>query len=72
MKGRLLCCACAPRVNYEIVMARASFTSGQRLRELVKVMIKKFDERSGEGIMRTQILERFVIKSLPTDVSVIL
>ena len=34
--------------------------------ELVKVMIEKFDDRSGERIMRTQILRRFVIKSVPT------
>ena len=40
--------------------------------ELVKVMIEKSDDRSGEKIMRTQILRRFVIKSVPTDVPVIL
>ena len=40
--------------------------------ELVKVMIEKFDDRSGERIMRTQILRRFMIKSAPTDVPVIL
>ena len=40
--------------------------------ELVKVMIEKFDDRSGERAVRTQILRRFVIKSLPTDVLVVL
>ena len=40
--------------------------------ELVKVMIEKFDDRSGERIMSAQILRRFVIKSLPTDVLIIL
>ena len=38
--------------------------------ELVKVMFEKFDHRSGERNMRTQILRRFVIKSPPTDVLV--
>ena len=46
--------------------------SSQRLCELVKVVIEKLDVRSGERIVRTHILKRFVIKSLPTDVPVIL
>ena len=33
-------------------------------------MIEKLDNRSGERAVRTQILRRFVIKSLPTDVPV--
>ena len=32
-------------------------------------MIEKVDDRNAERIMRTEILDRFVIKSLPTDVS---
>ena len=39
--------------------------------KLVKVVIEKFDDRNGERIMRTEILDGFVIKSLPTDVPVI-
>ena len=46
--------------------------SRQRLWELVKVLIEKLDDRSGERIVRTQILKRFVLKSLLTDVPVIL
>ena len=34
-------------------------------------MIEKVDDRNAERIMRTEILDRFVIKSLPTDVPVI-
>ena len=37
----------------------------------VKVVIEKFDDRNAERIMRIEILDRFVIKSLPTDVPVI-
>ena len=39
----------------------------------VKVVIEKFDDRNAERIMRMriEILDRFVIKSLPTDVPVI-
>ena len=36
-----------------------------------KVVIEKVDDRNAERIMRTEILDRFVIKSLPTDVPVI-
>ena len=39
--------------------------------KLVKVVIEKFDDRNRERIMRTEILDGFVIKSLPTDVPVI-
>ena len=46
--------------------------SRQRLCELVRVMIEKLDDRSDERIMCTQILKRFVIKSLLTDFPVIL
>ena len=35
-------------------------------------MIEKFDDPRGERAVRTEILRRFVIKSLPTDVPVIL
>ena len=38
---------------------------------VVKVVIEKFDDRNAERIMRIEILDRFVIKSLPTDVPVI-
>ena len=38
--------------------------------KLVKVVIKKFDDRNGERIMHTEILHGFLIKSLPTDVPV--
>ena len=37
----------------------------------VKVVIEKVDDRNAERIMRTEIQDRFVIKSLPTDVPVI-
>ena len=37
----------------------------------VKVVIEKVDDRNAERIMRTEILDQFVIKSLPTDVPVI-
>ena len=37
----------------------------------VKVVIEKFDDRNAERIMRIEILDQFVIKSLPTDVPVI-
>ena len=36
--------------------------------KFVKVMIEKVDDRNAERIMRTEILDRFVIKSPPTDV----
>ena len=36
-----------------------------------RVVIEKVDNRNAERIMRTEILDRFVIKSLPTDVPVI-
>ena len=39
--------------------------------KLVKVVIERFDDRIGERIMRTEILDGFVIKSLPADVPVI-
>ena len=39
--------------------------------KFVKVVIKKVDDRNAERIMRTEILDRFVIKSPPTDVPVI-
>ena len=46
-----------------------------RLEVHVKVgdcaVIEKVDDRDAERIMRTEILDRFVIKSLPTDVPVI-
>ena len=38
---------------------------------IVKVVIEKVDDRNAERIMRTEILDRFVIKSPPTDVPVI-
>ena len=34
----------------------------------MKVVIEKVDDRNAERIMRTEIMDRFVIKSLPTDV----
>ena len=37
----------------------------------MKVVIEKFDDRNAERIMRTENLDGFVIKSLPTDVPVI-
>ena len=43
----------------------------QRLCQVWKVVIKKVDDRNAERIMRTEILDLFVIKSLPTDVPVI-
>ena len=36
--------------------------------KFVKVVIEKVDDRNAERIMRTEILDRFVIKSPPTDV----
>ena len=42
----------------------------QRL-SFVKIVIEKVDDRNAERIMRTEILDRFVIKSPPTDVPVI-
>ena len=39
--------------------------------KFVKVVIERFDDRNGERIMRTEILDGFVIKSLPADVPVI-
>ena len=39
--------------------------------KFVKVVIEKVDDRSAERIMRTEIQDRFVIKSPPTDVPVI-
>ena len=36
--------------------------------KLVKVVIETFDDRNAERIMRTEILDGFVIKSPPTDV----
>ena len=39
--------------------------------KFVKVVIEKFDDRNAERIMRTEILDGFVIKSPPTDVPVI-
>ena len=36
--------------------------------KLVKVVIEKFDDRNAERIMRTEILDGFVIKSPSTDV----
>ena len=41
------------------------------VRDCAKVVIEKFDDRNGERIMHTEILDGFVIKSLPTDVPVI-
>ena len=43
----------------------------QRLCQVWKVVIEKVDDRNAERIMRTESLDRFVIKSLPTDVPVI-
>ena len=39
--------------------------------KFVKVVIEKVDDRKAERIMRTEIQDRFVIKSPPTDVPVI-
>ena len=39
--------------------------------KLTTPMYAKVDDRNAERIMRTEILDRFVIKSLPTDVPVI-
>ena len=39
--------------------------------KIVKVVIEKVDDRNAERIMRTEIQDRFVIKSPPTDVPVI-
>ena len=39
--------------------------------KFVKVVIEKVDDRYAERIMPTEILDRFVIKSPPTDVPVI-
>ena len=39
--------------------------------KFVKVVIEKVDDRNAERIMRTEIQDRFVIKSPPTDVPVI-
>ena len=39
--------------------------------KFVKVVIAKVDDRNAERIMRTEIQDRFVIKSPPTDVPVI-
>ena len=39
--------------------------------KLVKVVSEKVDDRNAERIMRTEIQDRFVIKSPPTDVPVI-
>ena len=43
----------------------------QRLCQVWKVVIERVDDRDAERIMRTEIVDRFVIKSLPTDVPVI-
>ena len=43
----------------------------QRLCQVWKVVIEKVDDRNAERIMGTEILDRFVIISLPTDVPVI-
>ena len=39
----------------------------QRLCQVWKVVIEKVDDRNAERIMRTEVLDRFVIRSLPTD-----
>ena len=39
--------------------------------KFVKVVIEKVDDRNAERIMRTEIVDRFVIKFPPTDVPVI-
>ena len=52
-------------------MPMASRLEGQRLCQVWKVVIEKVDDRNAERIMGTEILDRFVIKSLPTDVPVI-
>ena len=39
--------------------------------KFVKVVIEKVNDRNAERIMRTEIVDRFVIKSPPTDVPVI-
>ena len=39
--------------------------------QFVKVVIEKVDDRIAERIMRTEILDRFVMKSPLTDVPVI-
>ena len=44
---------------------------GPYVAKFVKVVIEKVDGRNAEMIMRTEILDRFVIKSPPTDVPVI-
>ena len=38
--------------------------------KFVKVVIEKVDDRNAERIVRTEILDRFVTKSPPTDVPV--
>ena len=62
--------------NAEIAHAQQKLTApmyanGVALCELVKVVIEEIDDRNAERIMRTEILDGFVIKSTLTDVPVI-
>ena len=56
-----------------VYMPMASPCGSQRLCQVSEsiIVIEKFDDHNGERIMRTEILDGFVIKSLPTDVPVI-
>ena len=59
------------KITTPIYVASRGPCGSQRLCQVWKVVIEKVDDRNAERIMRTEILDRFVIKSVPTDVPVI-
>ena len=59
------------RMRKQINHAYVCQWRSQRLCQVCEVVIEKVDDRNAERIMRTEIQDRFVIKSPPTDVPVI-
>ena len=57
--------------DFRSVRRLVAYSTKSEIVPFVKVVIEKVDDRNAERIMRTEILDRFVIKSLPTDVPVI-
>ena len=75
----VLSCPGGP-IQHELLEPRLCMPMASRLEvrvevrdrvKFVKVVIEKVDDRNAERIMHTEIQDRFVIKSPPTDVPVI-
>ena len=62
MRKQMYVCLCMPMASRLEVRVEVRDCA-----TFVEVVVGKVDDRNAERIMRTEIMDRFVIKSLPTD-----